>query len=267
MSNSIRSRLRYAVEALAYTGLWTAAAAGALVWTAARSVADGITNPDIAFVCALTAAGTVVVYSLDRLRDLDRDASTSPLRTAFVAEHRGAVAALVFGASVVCLAVAWTFPIRAWALCGGVLIVGLLHRRIKANRVRTLAYVTGCWVAIVVGLPALLAGPDIETARLVGTTAGLALAIGSNAIASQLRGVRFDSNAAIRLRGARRAALASCAICLAVPGVRSVAMVGAATWIGVLFFRSDERYGLVALDGALLVGAIGAALSMTASAG
>ena len=41
--------------------------------------------------------------------------------------------------------------------------------------------------------------------------------------------------------------------------VRALALVGVAAWIALALFRPDERYGLIVLDGALLVGAILAA--------
>jgi hypothetical protein len=267
LSSSIRSRLRSAVDAFAYSGLWTAAAAGSLAWAAGRAVAGGVATPQLGAVCLLASAGTVVVYSLDRLRDLTRDATTSPARTAFVSNHRGALIALVVSAGVVSLSAVWSLPISAWGLCGAVLTMGLLHRRLKTERLCTLAYVTASWVAIVVWLPALVAGPAVRSVPLLGTTLGIALAIAANAIASELRGMRFDAVAAIRLRRARFAALASCVLCLTLPGIQAIALIGATTWISVLFFRVDERYGLVTLDGALVLGGLAAALSMTASIG
>lgn len=267
MSSSIRSCLRSTIDALAYSGLWTAAAAGALAWAAGLGSTGGVATPRLGVVCVLASAGTVVVYCLDRLRDLNRDAITSPARTAFVSSNRRPLVALVAAASVVSLVAIWSLPISVWGVCGAVLTLGLMHRRLKSSRLRTLASVTTSWVAIVVGLPALVAGPDLRGGALLGTTCGIGLAIASNAIASDLRGARFDATGAIRLRRARLAALASCALCLMWPGVRAIALIGAATWVSVLFYRADERYGLVVLDGALLLGGLAAALSMTAAAG
>ena len=42
----------------------------------------------------LAAAGTLVVYNIDRLRDVDRDRLTCPARTRFVERWRSALTAL-----------------------------------------------------------------------------------------------------------------------------------------------------------------------------
>jgi hypothetical protein len=226
-----------------------------------RTLAGGATEPRLAFACALASAGTFIVYSVDRLRDRDRDAKTSPARTAFVSRNRGVLLALIVVAAVICLGVIQELPRATWGLCGAVLTMGLLHRRLKSHPPRTLAYVSMSWVAVVVGLPALIVGPRLEPSMLLVTAVGIGLAVSANAMASALRGLRFDANAAVRLRTARFVALASLAICLVVPTTRPMALIGAATWISVLLFRPDERYGLVVLDGALMVGAIAASLA------
>jgi len=95
---------------------------------------------------------------------------------------------------------------------------------------------------------------------MLPTAVAIGLAIASNAVASELRGTRFDARAANRLRAARRTALASLGICLLVPAIRPLALIAAGSWLSVLCFRPDERYGLFVLDGALLAGAVGAAL-------
>ena len=256
----MRASLGRGLDALAYSGIWTGAAAGALAWATVRAFSAEASLPRSGLVCLLAAAGTVVVYSVDRLRDVERDSATSPSRSAFVSGHRRAMKAVAAIAFVTCLAVATSLPLSVWGLCGGVLVLGLLHRRLKANPTRALTYVSLSWVAIVVGLPALIVGPGLRATTLAVSAIGIGLAIAANAIASDLRGRSFDATAAIRLRTARRCALASWAICLAVPSVRPLALIGAGTWLSLVCFRPDERYGLLVLDGALMLGAIGAAL-------
>lgn len=260
MPSGTGASLQRVVDALAYSGLWTAAAAGALTWATTQTFASEARMPRWGLVCILAAAGTVVVYSVDRLRDVERDVSTSPARSAFVARHRRGLAALATVGFLTCLAVATRLPPSAWALCGGVLALGLLHRRLKAHSAAALAYVSLSWVAIVVGLPALVAGPGLRVTTLLASAIGIGSAVTANAIASDLRGTLFDAGAAARLRIARRTALASSVICLALAPIRPLAVVGAATWLSVVCFRPDERYGLVVLDGALMLGGVGAAL-------
>ena len=51
-------------------------------------------------VAALAAAGTLVVYNVDRLRDLEKDRLTAPARSAFVERWRGPLLALTAAAAV-----------------------------------------------------------------------------------------------------------------------------------------------------------------------
>ena len=71
------------LDALAFSSLWVAVAAGALCATSARAM--GLTAS--AATLLLAVCGTLVVYNVDRLRDLDRDRATTPLRSAWVEAH------------------------------------------------------------------------------------------------------------------------------------------------------------------------------------
>lgn len=71
------------LDAVAFSSLWVAAAAGVLC--AAASLAMGV--PPLASVVGIAVTGTRVVYNVDRLRDLERDGLTTPHRSAFVARH------------------------------------------------------------------------------------------------------------------------------------------------------------------------------------
>jgi 4-hydroxybenzoate polyprenyltransferase len=79
------------LDALAFSSLWVALAASALVW--ATSLALGA--PPSASLVALVFGGTLVVYGVDRLRDMTRDAAVAPRRTTFVSQHRRPLAMLV----------------------------------------------------------------------------------------------------------------------------------------------------------------------------
>ncbi|MCA9512339.1 MAG: hypothetical protein KC560_16640, partial [Myxococcales bacterium] len=101
-------RARAALDAIVFSSAWTGAAAVALTAAAARAL--GVEAPPAAL--ALAFGGTLVVYTVDRLRDLERDRLTSPARSAFVARHRGALAAAVAIAAAASGAAALALPAR-----------------------------------------------------------------------------------------------------------------------------------------------------------
>jgi hypothetical protein len=241
-----------AIEWLVFSNVWVAAAAGALCAAASRAM--GLA-PD-ARVSGVALAGTLVVYGVDRLRDLERDRHTAPRRSAFVARHRLALGLFCAGAAGVAAACAGSLGLRAVLLLAPVLGLGLLHRRLKRIPYAKAAYISAAWLVVVVGLPAALA-PPARDAGWVGAVLGLALL--ANAVASNVRdaeagAARFGTGPALwAARGG--AALGAAVGALAPAPVRPLAVVPLATLLVLIPFRRDEAYGLLVVDGALLLGA------------
>ncbi len=71
--------LRSLLDALVFSNLWMTAAAGALIAAASRAMGTTI-HPE---AVGLAFAGTLVIYNIDRLRDLHRDQRASQDRSAF----------------------------------------------------------------------------------------------------------------------------------------------------------------------------------------
>ena len=240
--------LRALIDVTVDSSLWLGATAAALC--AAATLAIGAAIEPAAL--ALVGAGTLIVYNVDRLRDLERDRNTSPRRTRFVERWQRELAGLVLTASA---AAAWS----AWTLGqAGEDGEGLVaHRRLKHLPYIKGPYVAAAWVTVVVGLPWLLA----PAPRNLAWTAGLLFfAILANALASS---VRDGEAAAARVGRARTlgwarslAAIATLAALLAPDAPRNLLPIPGLTWLALLGFRDDERYGLVVVDGALLAGAV-----------
>ena len=190
------------------------------------------------------------------LRDLARDRRTAPSRSAYVTRHRTGLIALAAAALAPAVGLALVAGPGSVLLLLPVAAVGLLHRRLKRLRYAKSFYVTAAWLTVVVGLPWLLAPAP---AHPIWTLLVLGLAILANAVASSIR----DHEAAAlhlgptgALAAARSAAAAALLLALAAPPpVRGLLPVPALTLAALLGFRSDERYGLLVVDGALLVGA------------
>jgi hypothetical protein len=243
--------VRRVLEALAFSSVWIAAAAALLCAATGQAMGVGI-EPH---AMALAACGTFVVYSVDRLRDLERDRATSPRRSAFVAQHDRVLRALTGLAGLASLPLAVAAGPRVLWLLAPVALLGLGHRRLKRFTAWKALYITAAWVVVVVGLPALGRGAQ----HLGWIAAVVGLSILANAIVSNLR----DGEAATSRWGAHvpaRLAIASaclaCVLALLAPRpVLPLLAVALATLGSVVAFRPDESYGLVVVDGALGVGA------------
>jgi len=243
--------LKRAADALLFSSLWVSLAAAALTAAAART--QGVAPVRVA---ALAGCATLVVYLIDRLRDLERDFQTAPERSAFVSSHR----TLLIGAAVLAtcgaLGLTATLPWQALLAPVAAAPVAFFHRRLKRLDLAKAAYVTTAWVAVTVGLPAGLGGAR----HTLWVAAAIGLAVFANAIASN---VRDDEAAAARFgtRRVLRVAYASAAGAAALPllgpePVRPLAAIGLLTGLALLGFRPSERYGLGAVDGALVVGGL-----------
>jgi 4-hydroxybenzoate polyprenyltransferase len=245
------------IDTVVFSSVWLAAAAGALV--AAASGAMGIDTHPLAV--GLAISGTLVVYNVDRLRDIDRDRRTSPVRSSFVVRNQAGLVGLTVVAAVASALLAVSAgPVAALTLAP-VLLIGLLHRRLKRFAPAKAAYVTACWLCVVVGLPSVLAaGPT----HIGWVAAILAASIGANAIASNLRdfeaGVDLYGEV-VALRAARAIAGLGVGLCVLAPDpVGSLLAVPLFTLIALARFQSTERFGLFIVDGALLMGALVAVL-------
>jgi 4-hydroxybenzoate polyprenyltransferase len=251
------------LDALVFSSLWVAAAAGAL--SAAVCAALGV--PAAGPAVGIAFGGTLAVYSLDRLRDVARDRASAPARTAFVARHRVVLSGLGAAGGALGAACALLAGPRAWLPLAAALPFALAHRRLKTLWRAKALYVTASWLLVVVGVPALLSGGQgaSDPAAPLHAATVVGLAIFANAIASNVRD--DEAGAAVLGRGpalaaARWCAAGSIAAALLAPApVRALGAVGAATLAALAAFRPTERYGLAVVDGALLLGALGTLLT------
>jgi hypothetical protein len=245
--------LRSFLDALVFSSLWIAAAAGALVAAASRAMETAI-HPE---AVGLAFAGTLVIYNIDRLRDLHRDRHASRDRSAFVAEHEVGLIGLCGAAALAAL----YFGVRAgWpatAMLLPVLGMGLLHRRLKHLENAKILYIAASWTCVGFGLPAVLA-PDAQNLHWVASI--VAATMLANVIAFNVREERARIERVSRWRGLQAARV--CAGIGVLLGALAPSPSGAlvaiplATLLALAGYRSTERFGLVFVDGALLVGSL-----------
>lgn len=243
------------IDTIVFSSVWLAAAAGALV--AAASGAMGIITHPLAV--GLAISGTLVVYNVDRLRDVERDRLTSPVRSSFIHRHQAGLLGLTAAAAVTSALLTLSAGTEAALALAPVLLIGLLHRRLKRFAAVKSAYVTASWLCVVVGLPWVL---DPRAAHVGWVAAILAASVGANAIASNLRdfeaGVERHGEV-VALRVARAIAGLGVALCVLAPEpAGSLLAVPLLTLIALARFQSTERFGLFIVDGALLFGGLAA---------
>ncbi len=235
---------------LAFVSLIPAGVAAGLIVAAAAAL-GAPRGGALAVLGALAASGTLVVYNVDRLRDTGMDGASAPLRTAFVEAQRRALWGVTALATVVSLALALATSLDVALLCAAVLLVGLLHRRLKPWRAAKPVYVASAWVAVTAGIPALSAS---ESELIPWLLAIYSTSIAANLLASNLR----EATPVASLLAAARA-LAAIGVLIALVGpeaTRPLAAIPAAELAALACFRNTERYAHIALDGALLIGAL-----------
>lgn len=238
-----------ALEALAYSGVWVSLAAAGLA--IASSLALGLSSDPL--VALTVFCGTLAVYGLDRLRDVDRDRHSSPRRTCFVLRNENRIALAAIAAGLLAVWLGFGLGDRALSLLALCAAAGLLHRRLKRFRAAKPIYIALTWTAVVVGLPAAV---DPAASGAGGVALAIALSILANAIASNVRDGEQRIPDVSRALGLARAC-AGLGLVLALAGLagpRGIAAVPAAVLASLLRPRIDERWGLLAVDGALVAG-------------
>jgi hypothetical protein len=249
------------LDAALWSSAWLALAAAALTAASARALGAAVSPA----LLGLAFGGTLAVYVVDRVRDLAHDRATAPARAAFVAGHRRALLALAAGGAALAGVSAAALGPRPLGLAALVGALGVAHRRLKRFAPAKPVYLTFAWTAVPVGLPAAADPPAAHVgwvAAVVGAT------VLPNVMLSNLR----DGEALAGRLGARRTLaiagailLAGLAAALAAPApVRPLAALPLAMGAAAAAFRPSERYGALAVDGALLLGAL-AALAVLAS--
>lgn len=245
-----------ALDPLVFSSLWAALVAPLLMLAATASV--GLEPSGWAVTAGFT--GTLVIYGVDRLRDLGRDRSSKPARSAYITEHRAALSGLYMVAAALGAFAMLQLPAGAWLPVGAAGALGLFHRRLKGIPSLERAYVTFAWVAVCAGLPVAAAGSPLTAAGPPATV--FTLAIAGNLIASQA-GETLSGGNRPPPGGAQAVSVGCCLAGLlaawALPGTHALWPIPALEALAVLGFaaqpRDLERYALVVVDGALAVGA------------
>ncbi len=240
------------IDPLLFSSLWMALAAGVLTLASAASMdVSGAAAPGLVFF------GILLVYNLDRLRDVERDRATSPERSRFIENHRSALWAITVCSAAGASVILWTAPVRVWMIALVVLGLGFGHRRFKHLPYLKESYLTMAWLAGIVGLPLAFHGGGSNP---VWTLVALAPPLLANDLAASARdreGLALNLGAPRALALARGLALLGIGACLLAPTpVRPLLAVSLAMGMSLVSPRPGEHYGFAVVDGALLAGGL-----------
>ncbi|MBJ18830.1 MAG: hypothetical protein CL933_05325 [Deltaproteobacteria bacterium] len=246
-----------ALDGVAFSNLLPAAIAAGLSLTASHALAAA--NPQR--WALLAASGTFVVYGLDRLRDTTRDRTTAPRRTEFTEKHARALSIAVALAALLLVATLFTAPMRVILLCVVCGTTGLLHRRLKGLAALKSIYVSAAWVAICAGIPAISGAVEpylawVATIFFAALTANL---VASNLRDDEAQLLPGRPHSALTLARALTAA-GGLAAWVAPQQLAPLGWIPLAEAVALGFFRPSEHYGHLAVDGALLAGALASLL-------
>lgn len=217
------------VQSFLRSGPWTALVAMALLEAASRSM--GLV-PSLR-LRAVVGLGTLGVYGFDRwaVRRRGRPWWVLP----------------ALGAAFAGLAL----PADGVAILAAVCVLALVHARLRELPWAKPLYIALAWIAVVVGLPWVLAGE--------GPVPGVALPVALAIVANVLGCDAIDREAeAARLRPvlvwwiARAVALAGVVVAWPAPGTA----IPATLLLALLPWPASRRWAELGLDGALLVGAV-----------
>ena len=153
------------LEVLAFSGIWPASVAAGLIATCGLVLVDSPSLGPLATAMALGAAGTLVVYNIDRLRDLHRDRTTAPARSAFVERHREALIALSVASAGACLPPGRHAPLHhvvGLRSCPWPWASSTAGSREATGPLRCF-YVTLAWLAVVLGIPAATFAGELQS--------------------------------------------------------------------------------------------------------
>lgn len=189
MRRSIRRRV---LEASTESGALVAIVALTLVHAVARTLDAEL---DLR-VSVVVGVGTWAVYAFDRLVD---DRIDRPAREDFVRRNRPWMRAGAVLAAGVAVSAGIALPLRAIGLLAAVVLLALLHARLRHLPWIKPLYIALAWLAVVVGLPAVLVAAPLE--RVLADLAPIGLAILANVIGCDVT----DGEAEARAIGPARA--------------------------------------------------------------
>ena len=235
------------IEYLAYTGTIAALLATTLSIFTFLFLSTAINY----LLLILIFTGTLTIYNIDHLRDLNYDQATNPLRANFIRSNK-TIIYLIAGLSIFTSIISLYFigfniiPILLIPF-----LLGLLHRRLKGNPLFSAIYVTIAWLIVTIYLPSYLAD-KLNHILLLSLIIGIILF--SNAYTASIRQKFYAFKHARYL--IYLSILALIIILVLRGNYTGIIPLAFFTTIALLNFRNDENYEIIYFDGLQLSGSV-----------
>ncbi len=235
------------IEFLGYTGSIAAMLATALAIYTFIFLNTGINY----MLLVLIFCGTLVIYNIDHLRDVNFDQATNPQRVNFIIHNKSLIYLLTGLSILVSILTIYYLGFNILPILVIPFIFGLLHRRIKSNPLISATYITLSWLIVTVWLPAYVAG-KLNDVVLLAIVIGIFLFC--NAYTSSLR---KKSYAVKHVRYLIYISLLDLLIILVLRGnYTGIIPASLFTTLALTNYMDDENYELIFFDGLQLSGTI-----------
>ena len=235
------------IEALAYTGTIAAMLALSLAIFTFLFLGTGINY----ILLVLIFCGTLVIYNLDHLKDIDSDKTTNPKRVNFILSNKLLIYFIIGVSVVLSLLAVYFLGTHLVPLIILPFLFGLMHRIIKNSPVFSAVYITLSWLMITVYLPAYITGKPKEIIFL-SIIIGVLLFL--NAYTSSLRQKYY---AAAYVRYMMYLSLSLILLLIIIRGnYLGLIPLSFFTTMALTNYIDDENYEVIFLDGLQLSGAV-----------
>lgn len=198
--------------------------------------------------------GTLFVYNFDHIIDIKSDRTTNPGRTRFISNNREILKLITVISGFISSCIFIIYHSAENFILIPALIFGVFHWKFKTKRVMSALYITLSWVLVVVIFPL---AQDFELNK---DTLFIISILGLTFLGNALVFMADDMNPAKKLKTVHYSKIiVFIALIFSVTSPASLkylVFIPALTLLGLVFYREDERYHLLYLDGALLAGGI-----------
>ncbi len=137
---------------LAHTGIIAATLAASLAL-----LTISFLNTSVNYILlTLIFFGTLTIYNIDHLMDLNNDESTNPQRVNFIKNNKILIYIIITLSFIICSASVFVIDIKIILILVIPFVLGLLHRKLKSNSFFSAIYITFSWLIVTMLLPAYL---------------------------------------------------------------------------------------------------------------
>ncbi len=235
------------IEFLAYTGTIAAMLATSIAIFTFLFLGTGINY----ILLVLIFCGTLVIYNLDHLKDINSDKATNPKRVNFIINNKRLIYLITGISMILSVSAVYYFGIKLIPIIALPFLLGIVHRIIKNSPLFSAVYITLSWLMITVFLPAYLTDKPKEII-ILSIIAGIFLFC--NAYASSIR-QKFYAKKYVRYL--LYLSLLNLLIILVLRGSYiGILPASIFTTMALSNYMDDENYEVILLDGMQLLGTI-----------